>query len=254
MEPELSGYAFLGSVNDFTIDPTETLRIDLLALYDAEIAFVDLEFGRLLDFFRERGLYDDMLVIFVADHGEEFLDHGWWTHGKTLYEEQLRVPLIVKFPHGWSAGHRVSQSAQQVDIVPTLLGYLRMPAPKLHSFDGIDLARLIDGGSTGDREFTASLDLDGRVVETIVSDRWKLIETIAYAHPRNLRPGVQLFDIDADPGERHNLAAQHPVVVDYLRTRLAARTRERGQWPEKREAEVDDRTMRNLRALGYFAE
>jgi arylsulfatase A-like enzyme len=253
-DPKLSEYQFLHGVTDFSIEPTEALRDDLLALYDAEIAFVDREFGRLLDFLRERGLYDDMLIVFVADHGEEFLDHGWWAHGKTLYEEQLRVPLIVKFPRGWMAGRWVSQPVQQVDIVPTLLGYLGMPASESLSFDGIDLTRLINGGRIGDREILASLDLDGRVVEAIVSGRWKLIDTVAYAHPRNLRPGTQLFDLDADPGERYNLAEQHPVVVDYLRTRFAALYHQRAQRLEKSEAEVDDETMKNLRALGYFGE
>lgn len=252
-DPKLSDYEFLLSVNNFDVEPTDALRDDLVALYDAEIAFMDREFGRLLDRLRERGLYDDMLIVFVADHGEEFLDHGWWAHGKTLYGEQLRVPLVVKFPRGWRAGRRVSEPAQQVDIVPTLLGYLGLSTATSQPFDGIDLERLLDGEG-GDREIVADLDLDGRVVDAIVAGRWKLIEYGAYPHPRNLRPGAQLFDLETDPGERHSLADQRPIVVDYLRTRLAALRRERAPRFEGAEAEVDDQTMRNLRALGYFEE
>ena len=73
-------------------------RERMIAQYDGDIAYGDQEFGRFLRELRARGRYDDALIVFLADHGEEFLDHGKWLHGRSVFEELIRVPLIVKFP------------------------------------------------------------------------------------------------------------------------------------------------------------
>ncbi len=77
---------------------------ELGALYDAEIAFNDHHLGRLLDHLKAENLYDSTIVLVVSDHGEEFYEHEYWGHGITLYEEQLRVPFVLKLPHQMSAG------------------------------------------------------------------------------------------------------------------------------------------------------
>jgi arylsulfatase A-like enzyme len=72
--------------------------------YDSEIAYVDAHFGELLRRLAARGLYDDALIIAVADHGEAFVEHGWLEHGKSLYEEELWVPMVIRHPGGAGAG------------------------------------------------------------------------------------------------------------------------------------------------------
>ncbi|MEI2689170.1 MAG: sulfatase [Anaerolineae bacterium] len=97
----------------------------LLDLYDGEIAYVDQELGRLLDFLRASGQYDDTLIVVAGDHGEAFGEHGDFVHGHLAYEEVMHVPLIVKFPAGMAvAGGAVDALAQLTDIAPTVLDAL----------------------------------------------------------------------------------------------------------------------------------
>jgi arylsulfatase A-like enzyme len=97
----------------------------LLDLYDGEIAYVDQELGRLLDFLRASGQYDDTLIVVAGDHGEGFGEHGDFVHGHLAYDEIMHVPLIVKFPAGSAvAGGAVDALAQLTDIAPTVLDAL----------------------------------------------------------------------------------------------------------------------------------
>ncbi len=96
-------------------------RDRIVAQYDGTIAYGDQEFGRFVQGLRERGVYDSALVVFVADHGEEFLDHRGWVHGHTLFDELVRVPLVVKYPGRRDAGRRVLGQVQLVDVLPTIL-------------------------------------------------------------------------------------------------------------------------------------
>ena len=82
-------------------------RERMIARYDGDIAYGDREFGRFVRELKARGLYDRAIIVFVADHGEEFLDHGKWLHGKSVFDELVHVPLIVKFPGPGDAGRRV---------------------------------------------------------------------------------------------------------------------------------------------------
>ncbi len=96
-------------------------RDRIVAQYDGAVAYGDQEFGRFLRGLRERGLYDTAMVVFLSDHGEEFLDHRGWVHGHTLFDELVRVPLVVKYPGGREAGRRVADQVQLIDVLPTIL-------------------------------------------------------------------------------------------------------------------------------------
>jgi len=122
--------------------PSKPLHIQQVKdLYDAEIAYADREIGRLLDGIREMGLYDRSLIIITADHGEAFWDHGTWGHTSTLYDEVIRVPLIVKWPNSIVKG-RFSPQVSQTDIFPTLLNEAGIDPPESW---GIDLYRQMEG-------------------------------------------------------------------------------------------------------------
>ena len=105
-------------------------RERLLAQYDGDIAFGDQEFGRFLRELRSRDLYDRSLILFLSDHGEEFLDHGQWLHGRSVFDELVRVPLVVKFPGQKDAGRRITTQVQTVDLVPTIFESLGLPQPE----------------------------------------------------------------------------------------------------------------------------
>jgi len=171
-------------------EPRDLARI--VAQYDGAVAYGDREFGRLLRGLRERGLYDGALVAFLSDHGEEFLDHGGWVHGHTLFDELVRVPLVVKLPGRREAGRRVAAQVQLVDLLPTILRAAGHEAP---------------AGITGrplEESFSSSYSERVAVLET------KYREFVAYGartssakYVRHLYPGRSelAYDLRRDPGE-----------------------------------------------------
>ena len=115
---------------------------EMVRLYDGEIAFVDAQVGALVRELQRRNLYDDTIVIVTADHGELFGEHGLATHFKALTEEELHVPLIVRYPPGIHAGTRVTTPVELVDILPTVLDFVGGGVPPM---DGRNLRPLIAG-------------------------------------------------------------------------------------------------------------
>ena len=115
-------------------------RKHMRELYEGEIRFTDEHIGKVEAKLRELGLWDDTLIVITADHGEEFHEHGGWWHGTTLYEEQIHVPLLVKWPKGKvGAPARVDDHpVRHIDIVPTLLAQAGAPIPA--AMQGRDLA------------------------------------------------------------------------------------------------------------------
>jgi arylsulfatase A-like enzyme len=222
----------------------EARLADLVALYDAEIAFNDHSFGRLLEELRRRGLYDTTMIVLVSDHGEEFFDHGWWQHGKTLYEEQLAVPLIIRFPGGVGAGERDDRIAQHIDLLPTMLDLAGLESP-----DRLEGRSLYPGAAprTGPVFAMSYLSVDDRVAESLTWDDAKLV-LHHYDHPW----GRLLFDLSSDPGETVNLWSERPVLAGYLLSSLKAFEIAQQVRLEPEAGEFDEEQIERLRALGYL--
>ncbi|MDX1501681.1 MAG: sulfatase, partial [Thermoanaerobaculia bacterium] len=230
------------------LEATVAVREGLIDLYDAEIAFNDAAFGELRRRLEELGLWESALVVLLADHGEEFGDHGLWTHGRTLYSEQLAMPLVVRLPGGRGAGRRVDAPVSQVDLLPTLLDYLGVGAPEAvqgRSF----LAAFEPGFSPSDPPpaIYAHLGINGRRHLAVTRGRRKVV----YRAQRLLRPmpRVEQYDLERDPGERRNLAYQEPVWTGYL----LSLSRLRELWPalHAEDVELSEELQKNLEALGY---
>jgi arylsulfatase A-like enzyme len=201
----------------------------LLDLYEAEVAANDHAFGELLDELERRGLVEDTVVIFLSDHGEEFFDHGGWIHGRTLYREVLQVPLVIHLP-GQREGRRVTAPAAHIDLMPTILELAGLaPEPGLRG-------RSLLGPADEQRAVSASLDLDGW-------GGWSAVQGGRHAL-RHLRIGyvgpAELYELDADPGERRDLGGALPasagVLIDEARRELLD---EAGRW-DVAPAEIDD--------------
>lgn len=222
----------------------EAVRDQLLALYDAEVAWTDHQLGVLIDELRERGLWDDTLFVVVADHGEEFLDHGHWEHGRTLFDEQLRVPLMIKPPAGVGTPRRVAGPAGHVDLAPTILDALGVDYDPAQ-LDGRSLWPALVGAtdqSTGATSLS-HLELADESLRSVVAGRWKLIEDLK-------RQREMLFDVDRDAGELDELLQEEPLragVLGQERRRLE-RTLEA---ESAEELELDEETKKQLEALGY---
>ena len=144
--------------------PTDADRRHLGALYDQEIRYFDDLLGELLDYFGEAGLLEESILVFIADHGEEIFDHGSVLHGYTLYEEQLRVPLLIRDPRRLEP-RRVEAVSRHVDLLPTLLELLGVP-PEL-ALQGASLVPLIDGAAEPDEARPVFAQSSLRAVKTI---------------------------------------------------------------------------------------
>ena len=222
----------------------------LRALYHAEIEWMDELVGALLAALAERGALERTFVVFAADHGEAFGEHGLFLHGHALIEALIRVPLLVAGP-GVAAGRRVSQPVSLTDLVPTLrelLGEAPDPAQQ-----GVSFAALLRAGGESDGRvvYAGSPKESGHGVDALIAGSSKLVA--------RADGSFALFDLAADPGESRDLAAERPAEVAALRERITAiraaneaqRTRRlAARSPAERDADRRD-TERELRALGY---
>ena len=221
----------------------ETLR----ALYDEQLSHVDAAVGEVLDRLRREGRYDDTLVVLTSDHGDAFLEHGFLAHSTTPYEELVRVPLIVKLPGGRHAGARVSEPVRLVDVLPTILDLLGRQVPR--GVDGCSLVPLLDGREpmpAGCDTAVVEIAEDPERYPTVAirTARWK------YVH-REGGPD-ELYDLEADPGERRNLLeeAVPPSVAEDLRRRALAVVASRPEAGGR--VELDAATVEELKGLGYL--
>jgi arylsulfatase A-like enzyme len=198
-------------VGRFGLDAADAQH--LIDLYDAGIRQVDDEMGRLLRAIPAR----EALVVITSDHGEEFLEHGGVMHGRTQYQEVVRVPLLVR-GDGIPAGTRVATPVSLVDLMPTILGRVGVPVPD--GLDGKDLAPLWHGRGAelatrvlyGEADHN-NVQLD--ITRAVRRGGDKL-------HFNRLTGATTLFDLTADPGERSDVAPARPTVLAGLRELLDA--------------------------------
>jgi arylsulfatase A-like enzyme len=177
----------------------------LKAVYDAEIRFQDDSLGELFGKLEELDLMNDTLIIITADHGEEFREHGAFDHSKTLYQEVLHVPLIMRYPSSFAPG-RVEQRVSLVDLYPTILDFLGVG---FEGVDGVSLMPLLEGsGSVPERDLLSEYwgrPYKGRsVLRAVFADDWKLVEVNPEYSPYNL-VNSSLFDLGEDPREQVNV-------------------------------------------------
>jgi arylsulfatase A-like enzyme len=243
---------------------SEQERQEFVGLYDGEIRYTDERLIKpLLSRLKQLGLYDRTLVIVTSDHGEEFFDHGGWEHGHTLYNELLRVPLIMKFPGSKFRGMRIEPIVSQVDLMPTILEEMGIADQDLR-LDGRSLHPLLKGESRDDRVFFA--DRKSHVTDTNTSQRITLnagrmklilnkvfspVELTFYHYPPPPTPPVELYDLREDPAEKTNIADKNADLVRRLTAQLDGLFKNaRPRQPAKTQMtkELEDQ----LRALGYI--
>ena len=208
--------------------PTEASKVDgrvhpKLGLYDAEIAFVDQNFGRVIQALKESGRYDNTIIVVTADHGEGLGDHDWMLH-RLLYQEQIRIPLLVRVPGGVRA-KRVAGLVRSIDIYPTVLDIAKIEPPK--KVQGRSLVGLMNGQSEppriayadqlnkwGKNAFMTRKRPQDELIYCAMDQSWKLIY-------RDTVPDESLlYNIAADPRETTNLYAQNPDQVARLKRLL----------------------------------
>ncbi len=174
--------------------PAEPDLAETNALYDAELSAADAELGRLLDGLRARGLYDDAWILVTADHGVLLGEHVGLGSGESLWEQELRVPLVVKPPRGHGGPGRRAEPALLTDVLPMLLAALGLPLP-----DGVD------GGVPGQTQRPLIAELPPSTSRSGAPGQRALIEW-----PWKLHVGAgaapRLYDLGTDPGEQNDVA------------------------------------------------
>jgi len=250
------------SIQRGRLKPSPADRERLQGLYAASVAQNDRELASLLEALASRFPPAETLVMVTSDHGEELFDHGGVLHGYTLYEELLHVPLIVRWPGTVRPGS-IGLPTDALDLHATLLEVAGAPARTPPGPGRSLLPLLAAGGSplAARPLFAAAPGVSGGIAAIRDGD-WKLIRVggsrrgwVMGTGAGRSRDPEYLFDLTADPGERHNLAGHGGAREERLRARLRAWLEERGRVgagePERPEEPLDEETERRLRALGY---
>lgn len=219
--------------------------------YDGEIRYTDDRIAELLDILKKEGFLDETVLFVTADHGESFLEHGTWTHGTDVYEEQTRVPLLLVLPEERHAGRRVEAPVQTIDLYPTVLALLGAEIPA--TLQGKSLLEAIEGDADPQRPVFSEARVPrnkrpsgwGQIV-AVRADGWKLI------YNRTKRR-AELYHLAEDPAETHDLIAREPEKARELVRLLRAFDQDnarRSHWRKGREGLPED-VVEELRSLGY---
>jgi arylsulfatase A-like enzyme len=221
---------------------TEADRRHLVGVYDEEIVALDERLGRLFEGLGER--WNDTLVVFTSDHGEELLDHGSFDHGHTLMQELLHVPLVVWSPR--LEARRVDTPVSLADVTPTILEALGLSAPELDApGSGVSLWALAGGATAAARrDLLAEGLLFGGPAEALVRWPYKLVVDPSGGDR-------QLFDLATDPTEGRDLAAELPVIAGEMERRLALAVGHSSGRRGRPAREASPAADAELTALGY---
>jgi hypothetical protein len=233
----------------------KSLLKEVIDRYDEEIFFADNELGRFFTELKKRGLYDDSWIIVVSDHGEEFFEHGFMGHSVTLYEEMLRVPMIVKAPRGRCAGTRFSAGQiPQSAVAELILSAANPPG-------GPDDASACDQ-SDGSLAVLHRLASDAPIIASssvFGPDRFAARRPGMKLHSpatiekgdTTLAHGFELFDLTSDPAEKNNIY-EKGAAPDLEKTVADAYTELAGKTVPGERHRLDPETIRQLKSLGYI--
>jgi arylsulfatase A-like enzyme len=210
----------------------------LVDLYDDEIAYVDAQIGQVFAALDAHGIRDETLVILVADHGEMFLEHGDIGHCRELYDSVVHTPFVLWGPGG--SGRRVRAPVANLDVVPTILDYLRIPIPS--GLAGRSLRPLVEGVDALPSRAAVCASM---LTQVAASDgRFKLVRDVANGAER-------LYDRATDPGETTDRRAELTGDRDRLAVPLDAWIVAEHATSPARTVEDAKQFEQRLRNLGY---
>jgi arylsulfatase A-like enzyme len=231
--------------------PVESDRHDLnfhVDRYDGEIRYADEQVGRLLEALDDEGLAERSLVVFTSDHGESFGEHGiYFEHGFDLYDENVRIPLLMRFPSRIRPGTVMEERVQLCDVLPTCLGFLDVPLPP--GLDGRTLRLALEEGQPLEPvpillETNEATSVTHRWPRALLDGDWKCI--IGFGHDEAQGGFVpqfeELYDRATDPREQSNLVASEPERHARMHARIV----------EAVAGTIVDPAAARAEAIGYF--
>ncbi len=231
----------------------------MVALYDGEISWLDEQVGRLLEGVRKVGRWNETLVLVVADHGEGLGEHSQiFEHNSEIYEETVHVPLLVRRPEESARGARVGALVRTLDVAPTLLDWLGLdPEPAMQGRSLLpftDRSAEVRDAAEGAGEVLLEALRERQVnpvAESLLGLRSETFKVIVALDGAGAVKRVELYDLAADPGEKHDLADSQPARADKLRARALEL---HGSLPRPASSgarELGALESEALRALGY---
>jgi arylsulfatase A-like enzyme len=251
-------YLHLMDVHEYTYDE-QTARFGgtIADVYDNAILWVNSVLSVLFDELAARGLAENTLVVIAADHGEAFLERGFEGHARNVFPEVTTVPLVISFPFRLDPGVVVEARTRNVDIWPTLLDLLGLPAPA--DTDGRSLVPVLLAAARGesppgsDPAGIAHIDMNwGQRNQKPAPNVAVRDGTLRYVRvPDSPHPDEQLFDSASDPKELANLAGERPDDVARLRALADGYLAVPPRWGAAPRREIEELELNQLRALGY---
>jgi arylsulfatase A-like enzyme len=228
----------------------------VVSLYDCEILHNDHHFGQFISFLKRNGLYENSIIIFTSDHGEQFLEHGGLAHGSSIYNEEIHIPLIMRFPNGEYAGLQTDIPVSEVDIFPTILDHVGIEI--LSDRDGESIRKLLNKNKIRRTIFIKEY-LDGKNIVGFIKSADQSKHIVNY---RGLGytefDSYEVYDIASDFAERDNLfdsrdlftrrsiKFQSDIVLSQMES--TAFKKEKPVDYDK----LDAKTIEILKALGYI--
>ncbi|MBC8204364.1 sulfatase-like hydrolase/transferase [bacterium] len=245
----LDGYLM---INRGEVDLTDNLREYMQSLYRAEVAFVDEQIGKIIRFLESNNLFENTIVIFIGDHGENIMHHhDYIGHGKYIYEEELRVPFIMITPDIQRRGVKLSELTEVLDIFPAILDYCGMDI--IAQSQGQSLKPLLEGMPYDTSAWRQSVYCEtapmhrrepGKQRFGVRSGEWKLFNSAFQSE-------VELYNLLSDPAERHNLAQRETTVVEELLSILEDKKLLMKPIVKVSHGEFTGAQKQQLKALGY---
>ncbi len=223
--------------------------------YDAEIAYVDLQIGKIMSFLKGAGKAKNTLIIIVGDHGEGLGEHGEGTHGFMLYDSTIRVPMIFSMPGVVPQGIRVTPAVSIADLFSTILEVLEIkdvseplsvvPGTVGLRYPGSSIAALFDGDELEEPVLYAESD------QPYIAYRWSPVRSLVTPDWKYVRsPRVELYDREGDPDELMNLAVRYPERVREME-QLLLFVEDRMSEGQVGTLQLTAEERRRLESLGY---
>jgi arylsulfatase A-like enzyme len=213
--------------------------------YDRAVASADALVGKLISFLRSQSLYDDALIVIASLQGESLGAHGEETHGIFLYDETIRVPLVLKLPKNQMAGKQIKNRARLLDIAPTVLTVAGVPSPA--QMQGQSLMRVAEASSQNDQPAYSRSDLPQQGFGCSVLESWRAGK---YLYIRAPKP--ELYDLAVDSNAMHNLARSSKATLETMASQLQALDSRLGNESGKSAgSELTSSEMQKLASLGY---
>lgn len=251
--------AYAGPVDgrNFFFDPAINANMPardkehLKALYDGEIAWTDLHIGKIVDDLKVAGLLDKTVVAVTSDHGTEFFEHGYKGHRMTLFDEVIRIPLVIRYPQAVPAGVRVGLQTRSVDVGPTLMALVGLEHPE--DVMGFSLLSLMHRGAAEfENAAVSELFSVGRRMRALRTLEWKFIDDVQ-------NRARAYFDLMQDPAEQQPIfdvarGAGRLVLEKYGRVIESLEAWQQLIAAGSEQSEIPEEVLRQLRSLGYVGE